>query len=61
MKALSSLPFQSSFDKVLKSMYEEPVLVPVESEAYLRPIDTRRFIRNLRKQRKYNYSRDFIY
>jgi len=61
MKTLSMMPLQSAINKILEPVYKErPVLLPVESNTYP-PFDTRRFIRNLREYRQYNYSRDFVH
>jgi hypothetical protein len=62
MKALSLIPSQLVLNILLTSRRkEEPVLIPVASERCARTVEIKRFIRNLRKSRQINFTRDFIY
>ena len=52
MKALPSISFQPVLNEIIASWNRiNPVLVPVESETRLRPVEIRRFVRNLRQNR----------
>ncbi len=62
MKALSSVPLHSTLNKVLESLHhQEQIPVPLEATPYMRPIEIKRFIHHLRQNRRYEYTRDFIY
>ena len=37
-----------------------PVPIPVQTDAYLRPVEIRRYIRQLRESRQYHPSNDFF-
>ena len=54
MKALPSIPTQSSLGMILDFIFiKEPTLVLVETGPNLRPVEIKRFIRNLRRQRQF--------
>jgi hypothetical protein len=62
MKALSLVPSQLVLNILLTSRRkEEPVLIPEAPENCARAVEIKRFIRNLRKCRQINFTRDFIY
>ena len=57
MKALPSISFQPVLNEIIASWNRiNPVLVPVESETRLRPVEIRRFVRNLRQNRSRDIS-----
>ena len=61
MKAVSSLPMRSKLDKILDYLnQEELVPIPLESEKCTGPLEIRRFIHDLRQNRQYYFTRDFI-
>lgn len=62
MKALRSMPLQPTFRINPFSVHKaEPVLVPTESSAHMGPMEIRRYLRSLRENRQYNFTRDFVY
>lgn len=53
MKAFPSFSFKPIIDEILESLRRvNAVPVPVESKAYLSPVEIRRYVRNLRKNRQ---------
>jgi hypothetical protein len=53
MKAFPSFSFKPIIDEILESLRRvKAVPVPVESKAYLSPVEIRRYVRNLRKNRQ---------
>ena len=57
MKALPSISFQPVLNEIIASWNRiNPVLVPIESETRLRPVEIRRFVRNLRQNRSRDIS-----
>ncbi len=59
MKALLSRPSNGNIMKILHR--QVPVVVPVAGTAYMRPVEIKRYIRNLRETRHYHFTRDFLY
>jgi hypothetical protein len=58
MKALASIPLSRTLMKILNR--PAPVLVPVETYTYMRPVEIRRYVRNLRESRHYRFTDDFF-
>ena len=58
MKALASMPLSRALMKILNR--PAPVFIPVETDTYLRPVEIRRYLRNLRESRHYNYGDRFF-
>ena len=62
MKACTLIPFQATFRSNPVSVPKaEPVLVSTASEVHLRPVEIRRYLRFLRENRQFNFTRDFVY
>lgn len=59
MKAMISTPLNKAITKLFPGRI--PVLVPVSTNEHLRPVEMRRYIRNLRATRQYRITDDFIY
>lgn len=61
MKAVSSMPVVSKLNEILDYLnQEDPILVPLESETYMGHVEIRRFIHDLRQNRQYFFTRNFI-
>lgn len=53
MKAFPNLSLKPIVDEILEAMHQVNVQpVPVESKTYLSPVELRRYVRNLRKNRQ---------
>jgi len=53
MKAFPNFSLKTIVDEILESMRQvNTVPVPVESKVYLSPVELRRYVRNLRKNRQ---------
>ena len=53
MKAFPNFSLKPIVDEILQSMRQvNTVPVPVESKVYLGPVEFRRYVRNLRKNRQ---------
>ena len=53
MKAFPNFSLKPIVDEILQSMRQvNTVPVPVESKVYLSPVELRRYVRNLRKNRQ---------
>lgn len=62
MKAFTLILLKPAFrSNQLPIREEESALVPAESSIQTRPTEIRRFLRNLRENRQYNFTRDFVY
>ena len=62
MKTLSTMPSRSTIDTILEPLYDEsPVVTPEISAGDNRQLEIKRFIRNLRKNRRVHYTRYFMY
>jgi hypothetical protein len=62
MKALSLIPSQFVLNMLPTSRRKEVrVLIPGTPESRARALEIKRFIRDLRKSRQINFTRDFIY
>jgi hypothetical protein len=62
MKALSLIPSQFVLNMLPTSRRKEArVLIPGAPESRARALEIKRFIRDLRKSRQINFTRDFIY
>jgi hypothetical protein len=59
MKALAEKPMNGNLLKLIRGRV--PALVPVAESTYMRPIEIRRYVRNLRETRRYHFTRDFLY
>jgi hypothetical protein len=58
MKTLASMPLSRTLMRFFGK--PAPVLVPVATDTYLRPVEIRRYLRNLRESRQYRPARDFF-
>ena len=62
MKALMTVPASNLLTRILYShLKPAPVPVPPDAAASLRPVEMRRYLRNLRETREYHFTRDFLY
>jgi hypothetical protein len=62
MKALMQTKIIRSFMSKMASIHKtEPVLVSISSSTSMQPVDTRRYLRHLRENRHFNFTRDFVY
>ena len=62
MKALAPMPIEQNLDIPLDFLdKEEPSLVSGEYETYMRPVEIKRFIHNIRENRQYIYTKDFVF
>ncbi len=59
MKAMLSTTLNREITKLLSR--QAPVLIPISTSEYVRPVEIRRYIRNLRATRQYRITNDFIY
>ena len=61
MKASSLIPFGATLNQLLESVQiQKPQMVEVESNTLVSYISIKRFIRDLRQNRQYSFSDDFI-
>jgi len=62
MKAIAVKTFKQKSSGNPISLYEEkPAIVRTESSINIRPIEIKRYLWKLRKNRLYNFSEDFVY
>ena len=62
MKALVSMKLQPAFRSKLACIHKaEPVLVSAASSIHNRPVEIRQYLRYLRENRQYNFTKDFVY
>ncbi len=62
MKAFTLMPLKAALGRNLGSVNKaEPVFVSATSSMHMRPVEIRRYLRHLRENRQYNFTRDFVY
>ena len=62
MKAYRSIPCYSAISNLIENLRGKNFeVVPVKIDKPMRPVEIRRFIRNLRQTREYTYTNDIIY
>jgi len=62
MKSFPLTPLNGTLKQIIDS-YSTSISreVAVESETHVRPVEIRQFIRDLRQNRQYSYSKNFVY
>jgi hypothetical protein len=61
MKIFTSIPSKPTFERIFFPLKKSESVSLATSSVPMRPVEIRRYLRELRENRQYNFTKDFLY